>query len=530
MTTTANTDEPISTHGTCPHCGGEGCYSLWADGGYYCHQCSKSGGSRKVTTGYTHDPTLEDRKSVPYRSISKRAVDHYGILTSFNDKGEEVRRVYPYPHMDKYRYLPKDFSKNKGFKTDHLFGMDKFNAGSHKFIVIVEGEDDAPSAYQMLEGKIPVVALPGAGISKALLKNCHDYLDSFECIVVCNEMDEAGNKAADKIYRTFPSKTYRVPLTLHKDANEFLENGAKEDFKWAFWNNKEKYTPSGVFNSPSQFKDTVKNETGYAMVPTGIDEFDRATGGIAQGAFTVLQAPEGVGKTELMRKLEYNLLSNYPTIPFATMHLEETRKRGLLGLASYHLNRNVTVQDSTFETGPDGKLRQVFLPSYNGVPEEEVLQAVEEFTMNENFYQFSVDVDSDPDFIIDRIRYFAEVCECKYIMFEPIQDLAYSLDGVDKVEPVLRNMSSKLARLAAELNVGIITIAHENDDGQVRDSRMISKRAHVVVKLERDKMNTDEDIKNTTTLTVVKNRPTSYTGYAGQVRFDTETFTLEEVD
>ena len=527
--TNTRTDDPIETHLTCPHCGGNGCYSIWEDGGYYCHQCEASGGKTKEVKGMFTHPELDDREGVEYRSIKPRAARHYGILTSYDSKGEMVRRVYPYPHKDKYRYLPKDFTKNKGFTTDHLFGMDKFNAGSSKFICVVEGEEDTASAYQMLEGKVPVVGLPSASVSRHLLKNCHEYLDSFENIVLCMENDPAGEKAAEKIYKAFPSKTYRVILNKHKDANEFLQAGDAHEFRTSFWNSRTKYTPSGVYNSPSEFKDIIKGDTGYAMVPTGIKEFDDSVGGVAQGAFTVIQAPEGVGKTELMRKLEYNLLSEYPTIPFATMHLEETKKRGLLGLASYHLKKNVTIQDSEFQEDEDGDLVQVFLPFYRGTPEDEVLEAVEEITSKENFYQFGVDTDADAGFILDRIRYFAEVCDCKYIMFEPIQDLAYSLDSPDGVEPVLRNMSSQLARLAAELNVGIITIAHENDDGQVRDSRMISKRAHVVVKLSRDKMATDEDVKNTTTLTVVKNRPTSYTGYAGQVIFDPETFTLEEV-
>ncbi len=521
--------DPISTHGDCPHCGGHGCYSLWADGGFHCHQCGAKPKPTKEKRRTPMDTTTYTEKREPYRGIKQRALDVYGITTSYNSKGEAVRRVYPYPHKDKYRYLPKDFTKNSGFSMDHLFGMDKFNAGSSKYLVIVEGEEDAVSAYQMLEGKVPVVSLPCASVGHKLLKNCHDYIDSFDNVVVCNESDSAGNKAAEKIYRAFPTKTYRVSLTKHKDANAFLTAGDKEEFKYAFWNTRVRFTPSGVYNSPTEFKDIIRNETGYAMIPTGIEEFDKATGGIAQGAFTVIQAPEGVGKTELMRKLEYNLLSNYPSVPFATMHLEETKKRGLLGLASYALNKNVTIQDSKFEKDSEGRMSQVFLPSYNGVPEADVLSTIDSLSSSENFYQFDVDVDTEEDFIRERVRYFAEVCGCKYVMFEPIQDLAYSLDAKDGVEPILRNMASTLARLAAELNVGIITIAHENDDGQVRDSRMISKRAHVVVKLERDKMSSDEDVKNTSTLVVLKNRPTSYTGYAGQIKFDPDTFTLEEV-
>ena len=78
------------------------------------------------------------------------------------------------------------------------------------------------------------------------------------------------------------------------------------------------------------------------------------------------------------------------------------------------------------------------------------------------------------------------------------------------------------------MNVGIVTIAHENDDGQIRDCRMIGKRAHVVVRLERDQQSTDPEVKNTTKLTVLKNRPTAATGFGGEVFFNRDTFTIKE--
>jgi hypothetical protein len=85
-----------------------------------------------------------------------------------------------------------------------------------------------------------------------------------------------------------------------------------------------------------------------------------------------------------------------------------------------------------------------------------------------------------------------------------------------------------MARLCSELGVGVISIAHENDDGQIRDCRMIGKRAGVVVKLERDKQAMDDEMRNTTALTILKNRPVGNTGFAGELMFDPATFTLEE--
>lgn len=523
--------EPILTHGDCPDCGGHGCYTEWANGAGYCHQCPPDKAKKKPTGmkggSMSYDFSALEMKTLGYRSIDKDVAEFFGIQTGCLGD-EEVLRVYPYPHHVRNRVLPKDFTKNKGFTNDYLFGMDKFNAGSSKFLTIVEGEDDVPSAYQMLGKSHHVVGLAGVGSVKKTLENrkCYDFIDAYSQVIIAVDSDEPGNNAADMIQRAFPGKSYRVNMTKHKDPNDYLTNGDENDFKYA-WINRKKYVPNNIFNTPEQFKKILREGSGYAMLPTGIKEFDDLTGGLAQGAFTVLQAPEGIGKTELMRYFEYRLLSEYPTVPFATMHLEETKKRGLLGLSSYFLEKDVTMQDSKFEM-KDGDLVQSFLPSYKGTPESEVEAVIESFTEKENFYQFSMGVEDSPDNMLGQIRYFAEVCGCKYVFFEPIQDLAYSREDTSDVEPWLRDFSTKLGRLAAELNVGIVTIAHENDDGQIRDCRMIGKRAHVVVKLERDKLAQDEELRNTTILTVVKNRPTSSTGYAGQLMFDPYSFTIKE--
>ena len=92
----------------------------------------------------------------------------------------------------------------------------------------------------------------------------------------------------------------------------------------------------------------------------------------------------------------------------------------------------------------------------------------------------------------------------------------------------MSKIAVNLSRIASELNIGIILIAHENDDGLVSDCRKLSKQASVVVRLERDIDNPDPIIRNVTTLKSKKNRPSSFVGYGGQVYFDEPTFTLKE--
>jgi DNA primase len=246
--------------------------------------------------------------SAPYRSIPKSSVEKYGTRTGIDKDGKHVYRVYPYPHGEKLRILPKDFSQNGGFKNSHLFGMDKFNAGSSPHITIVEGEDDVPSAYYMLGEKHPVVGIPGASISGQLLQQCHEYLNSFKQIIVCTDADDAGNKAADRLANAFPNKVYRVKMTTHKDPNEFLAAGHEKEFFWA-WQNREKYVPSGIFNTPSQFKDILRLKESNSYVPTAISDLNDVIKGLMQGHLTVLTGPEGQGKTEVMRRFEYDILT-----------------------------------------------------------------------------------------------------------------------------------------------------------------------------------------------------------------------------
>jgi len=447
---------------------------------------------------------------VGYRGVDKSICEKYNILTGLDAEGKEVSRVYPYPHRPKVRILPKDFTQNKGFTNDHLLGMDFFNAGSSKKLTIVEGEDDWPSAIQLLSDRWPVVALPGAGAIRQVLKNprCYNYLKSFDSLIIAADGDEAGEKTAEILTKAFPNKCYRVSMTKHKDPNDYLTSGDGSDFLYA-WMNAQKYTPPNVLNTPDQFLSLYKDAPDHQYVPTGIEALDDKILGLMQGHFTVIKAPTGIGKSEFMRYLEYQMLLQ--EVPIAAWHLEETKVRTLLGLVSYHCTDNLTRQDIIEEKGKD----------------KEVQDAIYDLTKDENFYQFYLDDSEGADELCDQIRYFSEVCGCKFIFFEPIQDVITS-SSEDGKEQALADLSVRLSKLAATLGVGIITIAHTNDQGETKYCKMIGQRASVIIDLHRDKDLEDTEEKNTTYLKVEKNRPASLDGPAGAMQFDLKTFTMKE--
>ena len=507
MEDTLKTEPPVLDHQPCPYCDGKASFNIWADGSFKCHKC----GAVPKTHGRMAPPpeTPLESKPLPYRNIKQPVLDKYGTTTGVNPvTGEEIRREYHYPHATKYRYLPKDFSKNAGFTADHLFGMDKFNAGSSPCITIVEGEDDAPAAYQMLNGEYPVVAAPGSTISTGLLRKCHSYLDSFSQIIVCGDGDAAGDKMAKRLAVAFPNKVYRVALTKHNDPQDFLAAGDVKDFIQA-WRNRTKHVPSGFFNTPDQFKGILAESSTHNFIPTPITELNDVIKGLMQGHLTVITGPEGQGKTEVLRMFEHHILANYKDKRIGVLHMEETKKTCLESYACYVLGKNI--RDPEHE-----------------IPQKEIDDAITELTKDENLFLFDFNIDEDPLAIMDKVRYLKEACGCDYVFIDPIQQLSYGKNREMSEEQTLSQISVQLERIATDLNVGIIMSTHVNDDGQTRSSRMIGKSASVRIDLKRDHMNADADIRNRTALSVSKNRPTGKTGYGGQIVFDPDSFTLTE--
>lgn len=449
-----------------------------------------------------------------YRDISESTMKFFNCKTYLDASGVPVKQDYVYPSGGiKTRFFPKQF-RAVNLHSDELFGMNLWNAGSGKIVTITEGELDAMSAYQMCNSqKFPsaFVSLPSSTPSKRLWTNINDWLRSFEKIILSIEHDEQGNAVAQRIANLFPNKVYRVQHDKYKDANEFLQAGAKAEYYNA-WMNARKYTPDNIINTSDQFLKLYSKSENHVYVETGISDFDDMCLGLMQGHFTLFKAQTGIGKTEFMRYLEYRILKHYPDIKIATWHMEETKLRSLLGLVSYELNDNVTRMDLIKEKDADSLVQE----------------AIVSLTKDERLFQFFLNDEDDPLDILTHIRYLSQACDVNYVFFEPIQDIAASLGAEEGKEQFLADLSVRLSKLAAELGVGIVTIGHTNDDGQVKYCRMIEQRASVVVDLQRNKMAEDADERNTTKLLVTKNRPVGPTGYAGQLKFNPETFTLEE--
>ena len=156
--------------------------------------------------------------------------------------------------------------------------------------------------------------------------------------------------------------------------------------------------------------------------------------------------------------------------------MEETKLRSILGLVSYELNDNLTRKDLIEDKNADSLVQQ----------------AITKLTKDERLYQFFL---NDDETI--RLTYCHRSGIClKHVMsttYSSSLSKTYLPTQVQRItkEQFLADLSVRLSKLAAELGVGIVTIGHTNDDGQVKYCRMIEQRASVVVDLQRDKMSED---------------------------------------
>jgi len=517
-------------HQACPFedCGSSDAFN-WNDDGYgFCHSCGESYPNKHRLPVFDwakqsyplkrrENIMMKEVKGVTYddiRGIDPEVCKLYGIQIQTDADGKPVRYAYKYPHTVKYRAFDdksKTWIKDKGVGMNHLFGPE-FNSNSSNKLYVTEGEFDAASLYQILGQKFFVKSLPSASIGEKFIKQNYNYLNSFKEIIYAGELDDAGRRSAERLYESFPSKLYYVPMSKYKDANEFLMAGDAEELKWTALK-PQRYSPDNFFCSDEEVAQAIRTENPYDYTPTGHTGLDDKIRGIVKGGLTFLKAPRGTGKTEVIRYFETGLLKN-PDTRIALLHMEEMRSTTYRAMATYHLGVNVRTKDDAQE---------------NNVSEEDVIKAALEATQGERTIVFEMRSHDDPLKLLEYTRLASTVYGAEYIFVDHVQRLAYlSQTGVDGATSVLTSLGARMAQLSKELNIGVVFISQVNDDGRTKYASSLEEEAIICIKIERDVENEDITVQNTTDFVVDKNRPFARLGKAGSVYYDPETTLLTE--
>lgn len=454
-------------------------------------------------------------QNLSWRGVNKETFQNYGCTFKVADNGVPYSVSYPYlsssgEQASKERKIDtKEFYSIGAMNDSCLFGMERFSAGSARAITITEGELDALSAYQMLGSKYPCVSVRSSSSARRDCEKARDYLNSFERIYICFDNDEPGQKALKDVAGLFDvNKVVHVKLDKHKDANEYLNAGDAEEFKRLWWNSKP-FIPKGIVNDYDSIKDILSAEGGQAVATYPFQSLNNMTYGIRLGELVLLLAQEKVGKTEVMRAIEYHLLKSTDD-NIGIIHLEEEEKRSVQGLVGYELGVPAHLPDS-------------------GLSVEDMLKAYQALTKRDGrVHYYSHFGSDDPNVILDVIRYLVTVCKCKFIFLDHITMLVTGFEDEDERKK-LDFISTRLAMMTRELDFTLFLVSHVNDDGKTRGSRNISKVADLIVSLDRDIEAASFDERNRTYLTVRGNRYAGLSGPAGTLLFDPGRFTLQEV-
>ncbi len=495
-----------NTHLSCPCGSSSDAYSTRLDGSGYCFSCDKNfslseeeKAQRLANAEITYD-------YVGHRGISRKTFEFYDVKTKFVD---EVPDSVGFPYGKdavKIRNLSnKSDMKTMGeFSAAPMFGMDRFDPGSKKSITITEGEFDAMAAYEMLKGSSACISIK-SGSTSALpnLKKHYDYINSFERIYLCFDADKQGEEATRSVQGLFDfKKVYHVKFHKRKDPNDYLQNSDTDSF-WQTWHSAKRFVPDNIISSFSDIAASLEVSAEDKLGEYPFPELNGKLYGLHAGEVVVVKAPEGVGKTEFFRALEYHILKSTKE-PLGIIHLEEDNGTTVKAIAGYELKVPAVLPDC-------GLSKSDILAGYK--------RAVRDDEGRIHIHS-SFDVEDESAFI-GNIRFLVSALGCRFIFLDHISWLATG-NNEDDERRKLDRISQKLKLLAKELRFCLIMISHVNDNGQTRGSRNISKVANTVISLNRDIL---EDSLFTNFL-IEKARLGGRTGRAGSGYFSRETGTL----
>lgn len=532
-TTRSSKQIPGRSHLPCPdeeRCGSSDGFTEYDDGHGYCYVCEtyfdlKKGftlvrndeisGSHKEEASTRPETTLQ---YLSQRGISNGTAAFYGVRTEVTLDGTPYGRHYPYPWGATKVRIFKNFTRDKkqdGFwwkgdgKTSGLFGRDRFDPGSAPAVIITEGEEDALAAREMLGDKYAIVSVQSGSSAKADVTADREWVNSFNKIYLCLDNDDVGKKAAKEIARVFNyNKVFNIPLTKYKDANDYLLAGATESFRSVFYGAK-RFIPEGIISSWDEFRTILKGQLEKPIGTYPFQQLNDMARGLREGEIVLFDALEGVGKTEIIRAIEHHLLRTTDH-NIGCIHLEESKKRQLLGLVGLTLKQPIHLDEDAM------------------LNEEGIFEQLKQLTKRDDrLHIYSHFGSEDPDVLLDAVRVLAGGLGCKFIFLDHITQIVTGLKLEDE-RRVLDYLATRFAMMVEELNFCLIMVSHVNDDGQTRGSRLISKAPDLRVSLLRDVEAEDPLVRNTCRLLVRKNRYASSTGPAGNLYFDPVSFTLSE--
>lgn len=528
----------------CPSCRSQGRDKtgnhliLFSNGNKFCNRCGYSEvGEHKDEAVNTE--TIEEVSKLPIveltdRKISKDIAEFYGVRVAYDGIGELEAHYYPIYKNKELTGYKKRLVKDKKFysigdvKESQLFGQQLFNEGG-MLLVITEGECDAMAAFQMLkeQGKNYRVVSLVNGANTSSVKINLEWIESFKTIILALDQDEPGKKAAKDIAELFTPGKAKIMSYSEKDPNDMLKAGKSKEFLQSLMN-ANMFRPDGIVSGKETW-DIIKNKPRVESIPYPQDweVLNQKAYGIRLGELDTWTSGSGMGKSQLLRELQYHLF-NKSEHNVGVISLEEPLTDSVEALMALHLNKRIMLPDVR-----------------NTVSEEEMYKAWESTVGTNRFHFYDHFGSVDDDSLINKIRYMARGLDCKYIFLDHLSIVVSEFADQGGERERIDTIMTRLKNLTQELGIWIGLIVHLRkttvggksfEEGAVpslddlRGSGAIKQLSNNVYALSRNQQHSNELIRNTSRLHVLKCRLTGRTGDADYLYFNDKTGRIEKSD
>lgn len=490
----------------CPKCGSRDNLTRYDDGHAYCYTpgCGHyEPGEGQLPTSHRRTVSrdllpLGEVREIKSRGLTEKTcarwrytIGRFGgeavqIASYFSDDGQLVGQ--------KVRF--KD--KSRGFPTlgenlaEQLYGKHLCRSGGRR-IIVCEGEIDAMTVDQVLGHKWQVVSIPhgAAGAKKALAANL-EWLNTFEQVVLCFDMDQAGRDAVDSVTSLFPPGKLSVVSLPLKDPSDMLKAGRVEELVNALWGAKA-HRPDGI-KTVADIRDRI-----FENISTDLTWFDerlnKVTFGRRFGECVGFGAGTGVGKTTyIMQQLAHDIMNGHSVGVFA---FEQDAGETVRLVAGQIIGKTFHIPDGSWT-------------------DDELADAVDALEESNRLFIYDHFGVCEWDVVKERIRYLAHAHGVRVFLVDHLTALAAAEDNERTgLERILAEISS----LAQELRIWIGFVSHlatpegkpHEEGGRVmirhfKGSRAIGFWAHEIYGLERNQQADGEQEKRRTTLRILKHR------------------------
>lgn len=520
-------------HEPCPNCGSSDACSVFDDGHRYCYSCCtyfKPGDGEQVSM----ERKKVSKECIPLgdlnttnlnaRKINQDTCSKFKYMTG-EYKGSPCQVANYYDDNgnivgQKLRFPDKSFAV-LGKISNRLFGSQLWANG--KKIVITEGEIDCLTVSQLQGNKWPVVSIPnGAQAAKKAIEANLEYLDKFDEVILMFDMDDPGRKACEDCAKVLPAgKAFIANLPL-KDPNECLLNGKGSEVLQSIWNAKP-YRPDGIVSGTDLYEkcvtdiDDLKDSVEYPW-----KALQEKTKGARHGELYVFTSGSGMGKSTILRELEYYFGVQRGELCGIIALEESTRKTGL-ELMSLHLNRRLLLNPECADETERGR-------------------AFSETIGNGRFFLYDHFGSLDSSNLLSKIRYMIVSLGCKRIFLDHISIVVSGMDTDEDggERKAIDKLMTNLRSLVEETGATMFVVSHlkrpekkGHEEGaqvslsQLRGSGAIAQLSDMVIGLERNQQGANP---NVLTLRVLKNRFSGDTGISGYLYYDQDTGRLSDYE